>query len=168
MLNVTLSMPELSSILIMVGSGVLSFFSDTTISTILCMLMRCMARLWPVICRITCLTSASSCCNGFSPSAMPSFIILSIRLQSMTTRLSPEGFSGTFSGSDWLPISKMPSPSFFLKASVTFLDLSLAVRWAYILSNIWVSSWPVAIIISSLGTPRRHMIVENVCRAEWV
>ena len=29
-------------------------------------------------------------------------------------------------------------------------DLSLAVRWAYILSNIWVSSWPVAIIIAFL------------------
>lgn len=38
-LNVTLSMPELSSILIMVGSGVLSFLSDTTMSTILCMLI---------------------------------------------------------------------------------------------------------------------------------
>lgn len=55
-----------------------------------------LTRLWPVICRITCLTSASSCCNGFSPSAMPSFIILSIRLQSMFISLSPEGCSGTF------------------------------------------------------------------------
>lgn len=40
------------------------------------------------------------------------------------------GVCTSSSGSVWPPISKIPSPSFFLNALVTFLDLSLAVRWA--------------------------------------